>query len=170
MTKAIDVIISELDKLAMCKRGILATEGNKRSSELRKQRDLPKEPRLSLAKRGKAYAANRAALLAILEYKPPSELCHLKPNNGYTGDVFTPESKRAYQVAVQEALKHPDYDSYCEAKRKLSVRLDNLQLEMKQRGSMLDEAIKEAKMDFISETVSLQDYREVLDNLESQEF
>ena len=174
---AMDVVMGEIEKLAMCKRGIVNTEINKRYSQLSEEiREHKKgEPKLTLAQRKKKFSKHYDKLVGILVLKSADELCH-KKGGGYGGDdryatkIHTKESRDEYQKAVRETLRHSKWNTWKKEHDRLNKAYSTLNLENQQRNAMIDEDVKEAKMDFIGEVVPLKDYRQVLDRIESTEY
>ena len=80
--KAIDVVIGELDKLAMCKRGALSTEEHERMQGINKESYNLKEPILTVKQRKAIFTKERKRLLSILKYKPSDKLCHFNGSWG----------------------------------------------------------------------------------------
>jgi len=171
--KAIDVIIGELDKLAMCKRGSLQTERHERSISINKDSHKLKEPILTVKQRKVIFAKERTKLLRILKYKPSDKLCHFDGSWGarsVTSRVHTDVSISKYNKACMKVLTHPKYAKYRKDVKAIKDRKGLLELELSQRGSILDHDFKDARMDFISEKVSLKDFQAVYDKLEQGEW
>lgn len=175
-SKAIDVVISELDKLAMCKRGVLATEIQGKFMELRVERNRLIAPKLTTDERSKIFAENRDALIKILEFKPSKQLTHMshcgderRPPK-YRIDMFTVKSKALYQEAVSKLLAHPDYEEYVSKSKEITKAWSSLHTQDKERNAVINADFQSAKMNFISEKVSLKNFDIVFAELEQKEW
>jgi len=167
--KAIDVVIGELDKLAMCKRGALDTEKNERSSVIRKEFEdhNSKEPKLTKVERNRLFSKNRKRMLSLLKFRKTKDITYVDPRGE---DLFVHESLMKFKDERRLLFIHPDHKAWeTEVFRFRRVR-KTLNTEMEQRMAILDDDFKKAKMNFISEVVSLKDFQEVYDKLEIMEW
>jgi len=163
--KAIDVVIGELDKLAMCKRGTLQTERNERSGKIYKAGDKVRkdEPKFDKVERNKAFSKNRKRLLGILKFAKTKDMTF---DNRTGSNLFTPESHAKFRKEKALIMIHPDHKDWAVTFRKHQDSYVIFNTEMEQREAILDDDFKQAKMDFISEKVSLKDFQVVYDELE----
>ena len=165
--KAIDVVIGELDKLAMCKRGTIATEEKARMVLVEKEFYPGKRPYLSKKELKKNFKKNKEELFALLVFMPPKGFCSDYREND---EFFTEESIEKFDERWKELSIPPQLAEWKEKKQTLAEQNKKLMLESNARVSVLDADFQSAKMNFISGKVSLKDFEGVFNKLEQKEW
>lgn len=169
MSVAMDMVIKEFDKVAMCKRGTISSDCNDKLRKLSDDRNKIKEPLMTTKQRTAAIAKIRPKLLTTLVLKKSVDLAaHV--NIKSTGDLFTYESKQEYQRLIKEATTHKEHAAYVKGyNRCMFLRSVCLQ-EDQARNAFLDDELKTIKMGFITGATDMRLFGEKLEEFEATTF
>ena len=160
---AMDMVIKEFDKKAMCKRGSIATHCNDKWKLWGLcSRNEPVLPKAKREKMLKGLQEEVGKILVIAEVK------HLTYLSGEK--LITPESKREAIQFIQDATRHPQWqewsDDMCLVRRMQGLTSQ----ERTHREDYLDAELKEIKMGFITGVTPLTAFSEKLDEFEQTEY
>jgi len=140
---AMDMVVQEFDKLAMCKRGTLETERTER----------------------------RVALEATLKLKKSHDFAAAgNLSSNHQQSFFTSASIDKYNELLDELVKHPKEDAVRESNEANSARRDVLKQEMTARLAYLEDELKKIKMSFITGSTKMSEFSNKLARFESEEF
>lgn len=167
--RALDMVVGEFDKIAMCKRGTLDTEENKREGDLWKTKQ--QSPYYTKKERAKVISANRKKLQNILKLKKSHDLAATR--NLHTGSwhsVFTEASVDEWRNFMKDILVHPDAEAVEIHNESVRTKIRVLEEEIKARMAWLDDDLKEIKMGFITGKYPLSEFTEHLADFEAREY
>jgi hypothetical protein len=70
-------------------------------------------------------------------------------------DIYTRESREAYQDAVVELYKHPDYDAAIAANEATNYKMTILNQEMTARNAFLDAEVSDLVLRFVTGAIKM---------------
>ncbi len=166
MGEALDLVMREIDKVAMCKRGIIEDECN--DNYYYWDNKTKKIPQLSIKAREKLFVKHRKGLLKLLKFRSSHDLVYMNRIGG--SDLYTEESLKVYQDAVHTLVKHPDADEVRLYNSNLSKRRGLVREQKVARMGAIEARIKELKMAFITEKIKMKEFPNELAKLEAEDF
>jgi hypothetical protein len=162
--EALDIVIKELNKISMCKRGVIDSECNVNYYHWREKiKDIPK---ITIKQREKIYVKHRKELMKILKLRTSKDLVYLSRCSA--NDMHTDDSKHAYTIRFEELMRHPDEADIVKYNKGLDKQRKLQEQQKTARHAELDARVKELRMSFITEELKLKDFPEVLAAFEAE--
>ena len=184
LSVAMDMVVQEFDKLAMCKRGSLKSECVLRRTEVRNE--CMAIPKLNRKQRGKNIAKVRKKLGNVLKLKRSHDIAAA---NNYRTDhldaeysavrthvsvdmlkYLTSDSVEQFTSILREAFEHLDVAKVVSHNAKLKKRIEQLKQEESARLAYLEDELKAVKMGFITGEIPMKDFSKKLAEFEAYAF